>query len=59
MAFVKRAGIEEYGESLANIVQSIDVKGMIFFDDIDRTMAIGPDREIHIIQYIGSLGCVL
>ncbi len=59
MAFVKRARTEEYVEPPADVLESVDVKGLLFVDDLDRTMDTGPDEEIHIVQYPGSPGRVL
>lgn len=59
MAFVKRAGTKEYVESPDNVLESIDVKGLLFADDIDQNMAGGPDEKIQIVQYPESPGSVL
>jgi len=51
MAFVRRAATDEYVEAPENILDSVDVKGLLFVDDLGREMPLNSEEKIEIIQY--------
>jgi hypothetical protein len=59
MAFVKQAGTDEYVESADNLLESVDVKGLLFVDELDRETPAKREEDVKIIQYSESPGTVL
>jgi hypothetical protein len=51
MAFVRRAAMDEYVEDPENILDSVDVKGFLFVDELDREMPPDSEEKIEIVQY--------
>jgi len=51
MAFVRRAATDEYVEAPENILDSVDVKGLLFVDDLGREIPPNPEEKIEIVQY--------
>ncbi len=59
MAFVKRSATDEYVESADNLLESVDVKGLLFVDELSRETPANRDEDVKIIQYPESPGSVL
>ncbi|WP_241434344.1 hypothetical protein [Natronorubrum tibetense] len=59
MAFVKRSATDEYVESADNLLKSVDVKGLLFVDELSRETPTNRDEDVKIIQYPESPGSVL
>jgi hypothetical protein len=59
MAFVKQAGTDEYVESADDLLESVDVKGLLFVDELDRETPAKREEDVKIIQYSESPGTVL
>ncbi len=59
MAFVKRSETGEYVESADNLLESADVKGLLFVDELSRDTPVASDEDVTIIQYPKSPGSVL
>ncbi|MFC7116628.1 hypothetical protein ACFQH2_19070 [Natronoarchaeum sp. GCM10025703] len=59
MAFVKQSGTDEYVESAEDLLESVDVKGLLFVDELARETPANRDEDVKIIQYPESPGAVL
>jgi len=59
MAFVKRSATDEYVESADDLLESVDVKGLLFVDELARETPASRDEDVKIIQYPESPGPVL
>ncbi|MDB2283259.1 hypothetical protein PM030_15420 [Halorubrum ezzemoulense] len=59
MAFVKQAQTGEYVESADNLLESIDVKGLLFVDELARETSRDRTEDVKIIQFPESPGSVL
>jgi hypothetical protein len=59
MAFVKQSATDEYVESADNLLESVDVKGLLFVDELGRETAVNNDEDVKIIQHPESPGKVL
>jgi hypothetical protein len=54
MAFVRRAATDEYVEAPENRLNSVDVKGLLFVDQLEREIPSDTEEEIKIVQYPDS-----
>ncbi|MDB2239392.1 hypothetical protein [Halorubrum ezzemoulense] len=59
MAFVKQTRTGDYVESADNLLESVDVKGLLFVDELSRETSSDRDEDVKIIQYPESPGSVL
>ncbi|MDB2276571.1 hypothetical protein PM022_19020, partial [Halorubrum ezzemoulense] len=59
MAFVKQAQTGEYVESADNLLESIDVKGLLFVDELARETSRDRTEDVKIIQFPESPGSVV
>lgn len=59
MAFVRRAATNEYVESPEDILDSVDVKGLLFVDDLGREAPSNAKENIEIVQFPESPNKVL
>ncbi|UTF55589.1 hypothetical protein [Natronosalvus rutilus] len=59
MAFVKHQSTSEYVERAENVLDSVNVKGVLFVDELDQETVSPPNEEIKIVQYPDSPGRIL
>lgn len=46
MTFVKRSATDEYVESADNLLESVDVKGLLFVDELSRETPANRDENV-------------
>lgn len=59
MAFAKETRTGDYVESADSLLDSVDVKGLLFVDELPRETSSDRDEDVKIIQYPESPGSVL
>jgi hypothetical protein len=59
MAFVKYESMNEYVERAEDVLDSVNVTGVLFVDELDRETVSPPNEKIRIVQYPDSPNRVL